>query len=249
MPSTKGGLPYRAVYSVGPKQRLSAVSIFSFNVLDFVVLGFESNDGLQKFPFGKKPLVLPCRDKHIGGLVPTKLYHHHKLHTQRLQNTNQENRKASIPTRPPRFSLDAFSLSPEAQIRPNYSYRQWGDMHTHKLYTENLPPQPAVGLGTRTVGRCQTDPCHHLGTTAGSGGKGRRQGELPIFPGTQSCPAARGQAAGLGAQGRAGPGERGAPRKPATRGSPRLSPSHLRAPIPAAHGPSPSPSQTHRRCV
>lgn len=71
LPSTKGGLPYRAVYSVGPKQRLSVVSIFSFNVLDFVVLGFESNDELQKFPFGKKPLVLPCRDKHIGGLVPT----------------------------------------------------------------------------------------------------------------------------------------------------------------------------------
>lgn len=120
-------------------------------------------------------------------------------------------------------------------------------MHTHKykqaLHRE-LPPQPAVGVGTRTVGRCQTDPCH-LRTTTRLGGKDSRQGELPIFSGTQWRPAARSQAAGRGPQGLAGPGQRGAPRKSATDGSPPLAPSHLGAPSPAVHGPIPSPSLTH----
>lgn len=80
-------------------------------------------------------------------------------------------------------------------------------MHTHKykqaLHRE-LPPQPAVGVGTRTVGRRQTDPCH-LRTTTRLGGKDSRQGELPIFSGTQWRPAALSQAAGRGP-----PGPRGA---------------------------------------
>lgn len=185
MPSTKGGRCPTELFIVWVLPK--GFWLFpSFNVLDFVVLGFKGDDGLQKF----RPLALPCRDKHIGGLVPTQRYHHHKLHTQRLQNMNQENRKASIPARPPRFTLDAVSRSPKAPIRPNYSYREWGDMNTHKH--KNLPPQSAVGVEICTVGRCQTDPCH-LRTTR-SGGKGRRQGELPIFSGTQSRLAARDQA-------------------------------------------------------
>lgn len=54
-------------------------------------------------------------------------------------------------------------------------------MHTHKLYTENLPPQPAVGMGTRTMGRCQTDPVT-WGQQQDPEGKAGGRGSCPFSP-------------------------------------------------------------------
>lgn len=88
---------------------------------------------------------------------------------------SEENRKASTPTRPSQCSLDTASRFPKAQISPNYSERQWGDTHTHKLLIGNLLPQPGVGAGNPRVGRRQPGPCH-LRTTARSGGKWQEAG-------------------------------------------------------------------------